>query len=178
MAAFCTRGMSTSDSRERCPQDLVAIFHASFHATEGNIVDWSLKANDDLNLDHVEFSALPSGLHLVEQDIVCVSKKACSLWYFTKDDQQGVCIFRRRKTTEHGHREFRLSSLGILLAKSRRPRAWRHVKALKEFTNRIYSQLEETEVLEPRDGDWEPARIFFEDRKLKREGKKDSDLPC
>ena len=88
--------------------------------------------------------------------------------YFTKDDQQGVCIFRRRKTNEHGHRGFRLSSLGILLAKSRRPRAWRHVKALKELTNRIYSQLEDTEVLEPRDDDWEPARIFFEERKLKR----------
>lgn len=31
--------------------------------------------NSDLNLDQVEFSALPSGLHLVEQDVVCVSKK-------------------------------------------------------------------------------------------------------
>jgi hypothetical protein len=30
--------------------------------------------NLDLNLDQVEFSALPSGLHLVEQDVVCVSK--------------------------------------------------------------------------------------------------------
>ena len=90
------------------------------------------------------------------------------LRYFTKDDQQGVCIFRRRKTTEHGHRGFRLSSLGILLAKSRRPRAWRHVKALKELTDRIYSELEDTEVLEPRNGDWEPARIFFEERMLKR----------
>ena len=79
-----------------------------------------------------------------------------------------MCIFRRRKTTEQGHRGFRLSSLGILLAKSRRPRAWRHVKALKELITRIYSQLEDTGVLEPRDGDWEPARIFFEERKLKR----------
>ena len=26
----------------------------------------------DLSLDHLEFSALPSGLHLVEQDVVCV----------------------------------------------------------------------------------------------------------
>ena len=34
--------------------------------------------NSDLSLDQVEFSALPSGLHLVEQDVVCVSKKACS----------------------------------------------------------------------------------------------------
>ena len=39
---------------------------------------------------------------------------------------------------------------------------------MKELTNRIYSQLEDTEVLEPRDGDWEPARVFFEERKLKR----------
>ena len=36
--------------------------------------------NSDLNLDQVEFSALPSGLHLVEQDVVCVSKKACGPW--------------------------------------------------------------------------------------------------
>lgn len=137
----------------------------------------------DLNLDQVEFSALPSGLHLVEQDVVCVSQNIYSIlspWsitsdslipffrYFTKDEQQGVCIFRRRKTTERGHRGFRLSSLGILLAKSRRSRAWRHVKALKELTSRIYSQLEHTEVLELRDDDWEPARIFFEERKLKR----------
>ena len=29
----------------------------------------------DLSLDQVEFSVLPSGLHLVEQDVVCVYKK-------------------------------------------------------------------------------------------------------
>jgi len=71
----------------------VAMFHASFHPTQGNVVDWSLKASHgpfqthtyiylyihtysfpalDLSLDHLEFSALPSGLHLVEQDVVCV----------------------------------------------------------------------------------------------------------
>lgn len=31
-----------------------------------------LTANLDLNLDNLEFSALPSGLHLVEQDVVYV----------------------------------------------------------------------------------------------------------
>jgi len=82
-----------------CPSHLcclfvsVAMFHASFHPTQGNVVDWSLKASHgpfqthtyiylyihtysfpalDLSLDHLEFSALPSGLHLVEQDVVCV----------------------------------------------------------------------------------------------------------
>ncbi|CDO70165.1 hypothetical protein BN946_scf185009.g16 [Trametes cinnabarina] len=136
----------------------VAIFHASFHPTKGSIIDWSLKASEDLDLSHVEFSCLPSGLHLIERDVV----------YFTKDDHQGVCVFRRRQTTEHGHRGFRLSSLGILLAKSSRPRPWKHVAALKSLVHTIYSALEDREALEPLDEDWEPARAFFEERKLRR----------
>ncbi|KDR73035.1 hypothetical protein GALMADRAFT_212991 [Galerina marginata CBS 339.88] len=150
--------MSESEPRARYPQDIVAIFHASFHPTKGNIVDWSLKASDDLNLEHLEFSALPSGLHLVEQDVV----------YFTKDNQQGVCVFRRRTTTEQGHRGYRLSSLGILLAKSRRPRPAQHVRALKDLIDSIYALSEGRGVLEPTESDWEPARAFFEDRKLRR----------
>ncbi|EPQ53118.1 hypothetical protein GLOTRDRAFT_140044 [Gloeophyllum trabeum ATCC 11539] len=145
-------------SSQRVPQDLVAIFHASFHPTKGSLIDWSLRASDDLDLTNVEFSCLPSGLHLVEEDVV----------YFSKDSHQGVCVFRRRKTTEHGHRGFRLSSLGILLAKSARPRPWRHVAALKDLVHRIYSVLEDRGVLEPREEDWEPARAFFEQRKVRR----------
>ncbi|KAK7018445.1 hypothetical protein R3P38DRAFT_2634169 [Favolaschia claudopus] len=150
--------MSSLDSKGRFPQDIVAIFHASFHPTQGNIIDWSLKANEDLNLDHLEFSALPSGLHLVEEDVV----------YFTKDGQHGVCVFRRRKTVDQGHRGFRLSSLGILLAKSARPRPWRHTAALKELTTLIYSRFESSASLIPLDTDWEPARTFFNERKVTR----------
>ncbi|KZT30142.1 hypothetical protein NEOLEDRAFT_1153479 [Neolentinus lepideus HHB14362 ss-1] len=145
-------------SKEKLPQDLVAIFHASFHPTKGSLIDWSLKASDDLDLSNVEFSCLPSGLHLVEEDVV----------YFSKDSHQGVCVYRRRKTTEHGHRGFRLSSLGILLAKSTRPRPWRHVASLKNLVHRIYSALEYRGVLEPTEADWQPAREFFEQRKVRR----------
>ncbi|KAJ7487285.1 hypothetical protein B0H11DRAFT_2172823 [Mycena galericulata] len=150
--------MSSLDSKGRYPQDIVAIFHASFHPTQGNIIDWSLKANEDLNLDHLEFSALPSGLHLVEEDVV----------YFSKDGQRGVCVFRRRKTVDHGHRGFRLSSLGILLAKSARPRPWRHTAALKELASLIFSRFESSASLVPTESDWEPARIFFNERKVAR----------
>jgi len=77
-----------SDRASHVEHTAVAIFHASFHPTQGHVVDWSLKASDgwpptrlswnsdannintDLNLDNVEFSALPSGLHLVDQDVV------------------------------------------------------------------------------------------------------------
>ncbi|KAI1784570.1 hypothetical protein LXA43DRAFT_1122371 [Ganoderma leucocontextum] len=145
-----------AESGDPVPQDLVAIFHASFHRTQGNIIDWSLKASEDLDLSHVEFSSLPSGLHLIERDVV----------YFTKDDYQGVCVFRRRRTSEDGHRGFRLSSLGVLLAKSPRPRPWRHVTSLKRLVSSIYATLDDRATLEPTDNDWDLAREFFEQRKV------------
>ncbi|KIP07191.1 hypothetical protein PHLGIDRAFT_30136 [Phlebiopsis gigantea 11061_1 CR5-6] len=159
--------MSSSEARQRPPQDIVAIFHASFHPTQGNVLDWSLKASEDFDLSHVEFSCLPSGLHLVDQDVV----------YFSKDSHQGVCIFRRRPTTEHGHRGFRLSSLGILLAKSVRARPWRHVHELKQVLATICQRLDDRyagdladsgQTMEPAESDWEPARVFFEERQVRR----------
>ncbi|KAH9946749.1 hypothetical protein B0H21DRAFT_742241 [Amylocystis lapponica] len=150
--------MQSGDPTEKVPQDVVAIFHAAFHPTQGNVIDWALKASDDLDLTHVEFSCLPSGLHLVDRDVV----------YFTKDEYSGVCVFHRRKTREQGHRGFRLSSVGILLAKSPRPRPWRHVPALKALVHSIYSSVEDRDTLVPLDDDWEPARAFFEERKVRR----------
>ena len=88
--------------------------------------------------------------------------------YFTKDSYPGVCVFRRRRTTEHGQRGFRLSSLGVLLVSSVRPRPWRHVDALKTLVDTIYSSLESRGVLEPVESDWEPAQVFFEERKVQR----------
>ena len=124
----------------------------------------------DLSLDHLEFSALPSGLHLVDQDVMCappsllLSSSQFSSSYFTKDGQHGVCVFRRRKSTEQGHRGFRLSSLGILLAKSKRPRPWRHVPALKHLAQSIESAAQ----LQPTGRDWDPAEAFFAARKITR----------
>ncbi|KAF9074596.1 hypothetical protein BDP27DRAFT_1416010 [Rhodocollybia butyracea] len=136
--------------------DLVAIFHASFHPTRGNVIDWSLKSSEDVNLDNLEFNALPSGLHLVEQDII----------YFSKDGHQGVCAFRRVKSTEQGHRGFRLSSLGVLLAKSPRPKPWRHVAALKNLMVMLYARMELTDTLQPSETDWEATREYFDEHKM------------
>ncbi|KAI5984480.1 hypothetical protein EDC04DRAFT_2873872 [Pisolithus marmoratus] len=138
--------------------DGVAIFHASFHPTKGTTRSYA-----DLSIDGVEFSTLPSGLHLVDHDIV----------YFTKDTHPGVSVFRRRRTSEHGQRGFRLSALGVLLARSSRPRPWLHVGALNALIDQIYTAVEErgrSAVLEPSEdaGDWEPARAFFEERMVRR----------
>ncbi|KAH9012268.1 hypothetical protein EDB84DRAFT_1536650 [Lactarius hengduanensis] len=113
--------------------------------------------HSDLQLDGVEFSSLPSGLHLVEQDVV----------YFTKDGLHGVCVLTRRQTSEQGQRGFRLSSLGILLARSLRLRPWRHVPALKALVRGLHydsaAQGDSSQDI------WEPARRFFELRKARLE---------
>lgn len=104
----------------------------------------------------------------------------CYHSYFTKDTHPGVSVFRRRRTAEHGQRGFRLSALGVLLARSSRPRPWLHVDALNTLIDRIYATVERRRsaiggreqggTLEPSQdaGDWEPARAFFEERVVKR----------
>ena len=85
--------------------------------------------------------------------------------YFAKGDHQGVSIFRRRETSEKGHRGFRLSSLGVLLAKSSRPRPWRHVSSLKSLIRSMYSRFKEEGIYDPGQFDWSSAESFFEQRK-------------
>ena len=88
-------------------------------------------------------------------------------YFTTKDSQRGVCVFRRRQTSEEGQRGFRLSSLGILLERSARPRPWRHLAALKALAQGIYGSLGQEEVRELREEDWVPARRFFDVRRVR-----------
>ncbi|KZO97241.1 hypothetical protein CALVIDRAFT_597586 [Calocera viscosa TUFC12733] len=106
-------------------RDLCAVFKTSFHPTKGNIIDWSVKTSDDISLDGVEFSTLPSGLHVVDEDVI----------YFTKGSREGVCVFRRVKTDEAGQRGFKLGALGVLLEESTRARPWLHVESLRKMAD-------------------------------------------
>ncbi|KAF8585278.1 hypothetical protein K439DRAFT_1388555 [Ramaria rubella] len=155
------------NSRIRDPEDLIAIFHCSFHPTQGNIIDWSMKASNDLSLDGVEFKTLPSGLHLVDKDVV----------HITHEVHHGISVFRRRPTTEIGMRGFRLESLGILVAQSSRPRPWRHLASLKELSRRledhwVSSESQYADTKENRDWrlleKWYLRRVF---RRMGEEGK-------
>jgi hypothetical protein len=146
------------------------------------IADVNAKPSLDLDLTNVEFSSLPSGLHLVEEDVVCVLSSVLKLplfstprsRYFTKGDNQGVSVFRRRETSEQGHRGFRLSSIGVLLAKSSRPRPWRHVPSLKTLIRSMYSHFKEEGIYDPGQFDWSPAEIFFKQREVSRADSFDS----
>ena len=46
-----------------------------------------------------------------------------------------------------------------------RPRPWKHIAALKALAHEIYASLEQ-QVREPQEDDWEPARQFFEERRV------------
>ena len=94
--------------------------------------------------------------------------------YFSRGDHQGVSIFRRRETSEQGHRGFRLFSLGVLLAKSSRPRPWRHVPSLKSLIRSMYLRFEEEGIYDPGKFDWSPAESFFERRKYSQSDSSDS----
>ncbi|KAF8321111.1 hypothetical protein DL93DRAFT_2152373 [Clavulina sp. PMI_390] len=109
------------------PRDLVALFHCSFHVTKGNEVDWSLTSYPELTLDGVEYLTLPSGLHAIEEDVL----------YYTHNDHHGVCVFRRRETSEEGLRGARLGALCVLVAKSASPQPWLHLPALKRLSDTI-----------------------------------------
>ncbi|KAG9093648.1 hypothetical protein FS749_014021, partial [Ceratobasidium sp. UAMH 11750] len=124
------------------PNDVCALFHSAFHPTKGNIVDFYLKVRDDINLDGVEFSSLPSGLHLVDQDVI----------HFTKDGLCGIAVFRRRRIRENGLRGVRLGAVGVLIGSAPRARPWLHLPHLK----RLAAHLEATPE------DWEPLTEYFE----------------
>ncbi|TFY60215.1 hypothetical protein EVJ58_g5293 [Rhodofomes roseus] len=69
------------------------------------------------------------------------------------------------QTAEEGHRGYRLSSLGILLAQSSRPRPWLHVPALKSLFGTVFASLD---AVIPLERNWDPARAFFEERKVRQ----------
>lgn len=144
-------GLQSTDST---PQDIVAIFHTSFHPTQGNVVDWSMKASDNIDLRNVEYSSLPSGLHTIQEDVV----------YILQDGYSGICVFRRRPTDVDGHRGSHLSSIGILLEKSTRARPWTHLQALQDLADTLYQAQGRVSA---ESFNWAPAVAFFESRKLR-----------
>ena len=71
-----------------------------------------------------------------------------------------------------------MSSLGVLLASTSalsppvitppisEPQPWLHVASLKTLVQTIYASLEDRDVLEPTNQDWEPAKAWFEEHRI------------
>lgn len=112
--------------------------------------------------------------------------------YFTQGGHAGLAVFRRHPTRNKQHRGFRLASLGILLEECPRPRPWMHLEDLRRLADEVYKdanrrerELERGEVGEgstadllglgsPGDlteKDFQPARTWFEERRVKHQEK-------
>lgn len=113
--------------------------------------------------------------------------------YFSHSKYTGLALFRRRPTPSRDHRGFRLSSLGILLADTQRPKPWLHLTSLQSLADRMYASASDREAQavandgegssgasdqqrragELIDKDWEHIREWF----TEHEAKDDSTIP-
>ncbi|KAJ2917273.1 hypothetical protein MD484_g3132, partial [Candolleomyces efflorescens] len=174
--------MSSPPPNFNPPEDIVAIFHASFHPTRGNVLDWYFSVDENIDIENLglEYSALPSGLHQIDEDVVYFTTPAKFKTETSTPqptDFHALAVFRRRRTPHPLYRGFLLGSLGIIV-RPPHPRPWRHLRDLRAVAERCYSRPG-SEPSSDADGklididspgveEWfEPAKEFFEARKLK-----------
>ncbi|KAG0361299.1 hypothetical protein BGZ54_009153 [Gamsiella multidivaricata] len=101
-----------------------AVFLVRFDTRRGNILEWS-DSTPGIQLNGIEFSALPSGLHNSSQDVI----------YFQLEGCIGVSVYANVPSSNVEHRGAQMASVGILVKPSadtgRCGQVWRHVQFLK-----------------------------------------------
>ncbi|CAG8483507.1 8948_t:CDS:10 [Ambispora gerdemannii] len=100
------------------------IFVARFDTKHGNIIEWQYPKDFDLN--GVEFSAMPSGLHLMKKDII----------YFVRPPYIGLSVYENIPTFDQSQdRGAHMAAVGILVAKTSETeiydQPWRHLEFLQ-----------------------------------------------
>ena len=60
--------LDSFDLDKQIRENLLGAFVVTFDTRQGNMIEWQLPMN--LNLDQVEFKAMASGFHLVQKDLV------------------------------------------------------------------------------------------------------------
>ncbi|ELT95107.1 hypothetical protein CAPTEDRAFT_176151 [Capitella teleta] len=81
---------------------IVAIFVIAFDTKAGNLVEWCLP--EDADLDGVEFKAMASGSHTLQRDFV----------YFSHKGRYGLSCFENMPVDSELERGARMKSVGIL----------------------------------------------------------------
>ncbi|KAG0202429.1 hypothetical protein BGX33_009715 [Mortierella sp. NVP41] len=101
-----------------------AIFVVRFDTRQGNVLEWS-DSTSGIQLDGVEYSALPSGLHSTPQDVI----------YFQLEGCVGVAVYKNTPADRDEHRGARMIAVGVLVKPSaetgRCGQVWRHIDFLK-----------------------------------------------
>ncbi|TKS73153.1 Protein LCHN [Collichthys lucidus] len=94
-------GLSVRDQWEEKDQ-IVAVFVVTFDTRSGNMIEWCLP--HDINLDGVEFKSMASGSHRITNDFI----------YFRKGGYFGLACFANMPVESELERGARMKSVGIL----------------------------------------------------------------
>ncbi|KAH3774503.1 DENN domain-containing protein 11-like [Dreissena polymorpha] len=135
---FVNATVSTPSAVE--PDVIVAIFVVAFDTRSGNMVEWCMP--DDADLDGVEFKAMVSGSHTQIKDFV----------YFKKDNLYGLACFENMPVESEIERGARMKSVGILATSY--TLLYRHLQFLE---TQVRHQLEIP-------GKYTQLQAFYEDK--------------
>ncbi|XP_061677394.1 DENN domain-containing protein 11 [Syngnathoides biaculeatus] len=120
---------------------IVAVFVVTFNSRSGNMVEWCLP--HDINLDGVEFKAMASGSHRITNDFI----------YFRKGCYFGLACFANMPVDNELERGARMKSVGILS-----PSYTLLYRYMHFLENQVRLQLKNP-------GHYTPLEAFYEDKK-------------
>uniref|UniRef100_A0A8D3DSN5 DENN domain-containing protein 11 n=2 Tax=Scophthalmus maximus TaxID=52904 RepID=A0A8D3DSN5_SCOMX len=133
-------GLSARDQWEEKDQ-IVAVFVVTFDTRSGNMVEWCLP--HDVNLDGVEFKSMASGSHRITSDFI----------YFRKGRYFGLACFANMPVESELERGARMKSVGILS-----PSYTLLYRYMHFLENQVRHQLQCP-------GQYSPLEAFYEDKK-------------
>ncbi|XP_074644724.1 DENN domain-containing protein 11-like isoform X2 [Tubulanus polymorphus] len=136
-----TISASTSASNLTDADYIVSIFVIAFDTRTGNMVEWCLP--EDADLDGVEFKAMASGSHTLHRDFV----------YFRKGELYGLACFENMPVESEIERGARMKSVGILATSY--TLLYRHMQFLE---TQVRHQLEIP-------GKYTQLKAFYNDKK-------------
>ncbi|KAF3689085.1 Protein LCHN [Channa argus] len=133
-------GLSVRDQWEEKDQ-IVAVFVVTFDTRSGNMLEWCLP--HDINLDGVEFKSMASGSHRITSDFI----------YFRKGSYFGLACFANMAVESVLERGARMKSVGILS-----PSYTLLYRYMHFLENQVRHQLHCP-------GQYSPLEAFYEDKK-------------
>lgn len=137
-------GVSAKDHRAAEWEEkdqIVAVFVVTFDTRSGNMVEWCLP--QDIDLDGVEFKSMASGSHRITSDFI----------YFRKGNYFGLACFANMPVESELERGARMKSVGILS-----PSYTLLYRYMHFLENQVRHQLQCP-------GQYSPLEAFYEDKK-------------
>ncbi|XP_066540457.1 DENN domain-containing protein 11 isoform X2 [Hoplias malabaricus] len=141
--AFTAAALSVKDRRGEWEEkdQIVAVFVVTFDTRSGNMVEWCLP--QDVNLEGVEFKSMASGSHRIANDFI----------YFRKGSYFGLACFANMPVESELERGARMKSVGILS-----PSYTLLYRYMHFLENQVRHQLQCP-------GQYSPLEAFYEDKK-------------